>query len=231
MYNGIETSRHTSYKYFQTKKKVTLTFETDERTVAIDGYVESNDPTIFSQNESTQISILCTDPYFRSLEPNEIIFRDVDPFGGFEFPFSNESVTENLISMGEIKNDTIYNVIYKGDADTGMKIYIRAKDQVRGLEIWNTETKEHMAIDDTRLFQITGGYFDQDDIITICTVKGNKYATLQRGLKVYNILNALERGSDWIQLTPGENVIGYKAESGLDFLSFRIEYYTLYEGV
>lgn len=227
----IETARHRSYRYFPTKKKLTLIFETDERTVAIDGYVESNDPIVFSKDEYTQISVLCVSPYFRSLSPREIVFKTVNPENGFEFPFSNESLTEKLIIMGELKDDTIYNIVYNGDADTGMIITIQAKAQVRGIEIWNTVTREHMVIDDSRLFQITGGYFDEDDIITISTMKGNKYMTLQRGVKVYNILNAMQRGSDWIQLTPGDNIIGYTAASGIDFLSFKAEYYTLYEGV
>lgn len=197
----------------------------------IDGYVENNDPTIFSQDEYTQISIICTEPYFRSKTPVEVVFTGVEPNGGFEFPFENNSIDEKLIVMGELKDDKIYNVQYNGDADVGMIITIQAKESARGIEIYNTETREHMWIDDDKIFRATGGYIGADDIITICTVKGNKYATLQRGVKVYNILNAIGKDSDWIQLTQGTNVIGYTATNGLDFLAFKIEYYVLYEGV
>lgn len=227
----IEVARHRSYKYFPSKKKLTLQFETDERTIAIEGYVESNDPTIFSSQEYSQISIICTDPYFRAVAPSEVVFKTVIPEGGFEFPFSNESLDERLITMGELKDDTVYDVVYKGDVDTGMIITIQATAQVRGLEIWNTDTREHMALDDEKIFQITGGYIDADDIITISTIKGHKYATLQRGVKVYNILNAMAKDSDWIQLTQGDNIIGYTAVNGIDFLAFKIEFYMLYEGV
>lgn len=231
MSNGIEESRHRSYKYFPIKKKLTLEFETDERTVAIDGYVESNDPTIFTSEEYSTISILCTDPYFRSLYPTEIIFKSLDPSGGFEFPFENNSVTENLISFGEIKDDQIYDVHYEGDADVGMIITIQAYEPATGIEIYNTETRERMSIDDLRIFQITGSYITTDDVIKISTIKGNKYATLQRGSKVYNILNAIGKDSDWIQLTQGSNILGYTATAGIDFLTFKIEYDVLYEGV
>lgn len=231
MSNGIEEARHRSYKYFPTKKKLTLEFETDERVAVIDGYVESNDPTIFSSEEYTQISILCPNPYFRSKTPVEVVFTGVEPTGMFEFPFENDSLDEKLIVMGEIKEDKIYDVQYNGDADTGMLITMQAKGDVTKLNIYNTQTREKMSFDDAKIFQITGGYIQQGDIITVSTVKGEKYARLQRGVKVYNILNALARDSDWIQLTQGSNSIGYTAERGIDSLAFKIDYYVLYEGV
>lgn len=231
MPNGIEASRHRAYKYFLTKKPITLEFETDDRMVVIDGYVESNDPTIFSQDEFTQISIICTEPYFRSRIPVEQVFTGVEPTGAFEFPFENNSDEKKLISLGELKDDKVYNVQYNGDADTGMLITIQAKEQARGINIYNTETREHMEINDEQIFQATGNYIMADDIITISTVKGNKYARLQRGVTVYNILNAIEKGSDWIQLTQGSNILGYTATNGIDYLAFKIEYYVLYEGV
>ena len=58
----IETVRQKSYKYFPIKKELILTFETDNRSCYIAGYVESNEPVIFDENEYTQISIICPDP-------------------------------------------------------------------------------------------------------------------------------------------------------------------------
>lgn len=54
----IETVRQKSYKYFPIKKELILTFETDNRSCYIAGYVESNEPVIFDENEYTQISII-----------------------------------------------------------------------------------------------------------------------------------------------------------------------------
>lgn len=231
MPNGIEASRHRSYKYFPSKKKLTLEFETDERVVVIDGYVESNDPTIFSSEEYTQISIICTDPHFRSKTPVEQVFTGVEPVGAFEFPFENPSLDEKEIIMGELKEDKIYDIQYNGDVDTGMVITIQAKSAAMGINIYNTETREYIGLDDSKIQQVTGGYITEGDIITISTVKGDKYARLQRGVKVFNILNAIAKDSDWIQLTQGSNTIGYTATNGIDNLAFKIEYYILYEGV
>lgn len=88
-----------------------------------------------------------------------------------------------------------------------------------------------MKFNDSKINQVTGAMIRQGDVITISTVKNNKYARLQRGTKVYNILNCLERDSDWIQLTQGNNVIAYLATEGLDDIIFKITNYVLYEGV
>jgi phage-related protein len=67
---SIEDIRQKSYKYFPIKKNVDLLIETDNRIVKTTGYVESNEPNIFSSQEGAQISIICPDPYFYSTEKN-----------------------------------------------------------------------------------------------------------------------------------------------------------------
>ena len=52
----IEDSRQKTYKYFPVKKRIRLDFETDRRSVYTYGYVESNEPAIFSSQETVQIS-------------------------------------------------------------------------------------------------------------------------------------------------------------------------------
>lgn len=64
-YTGsIEEARHLTYKYFPVKSKVKIQVVTDERTVETEGYVESNEPDIFSEQTGCQISILCPSAYF-----------------------------------------------------------------------------------------------------------------------------------------------------------------------
>ena len=144
----IEDTRQDSYKYFPIKKRVTLLIETDNRICETYGYVESNEPDIFSSDETTQISIVCPDPYFYSAGPdgtNTTIFYGVEPL--FEFAFSNESSTESLIEFGEIKNETEQTVYYSGDAEIGVVITIHAIGNVRNITIYNTGTREVMRID------------------------------------------------------------------------------------
>lgn len=109
LHNSIEDSRHLTYKYFPKKKKVTLTFETDNRTLRISGYVESNEPDIFNKDETTQISIICTDPNFYDVDDMTYTFGSAN--GLFEFLFENNTVNDDeLTSIGGMISDE-YKVV------------------------------------------------------------------------------------------------------------------------
>lgn len=218
--NTIEEARHLSYKYFPLKKRVTLTFETDLRTADVEGYVESNDPVIFSKEESTDISIVCPDPYFYSSRINTTLFSGIEPL--FEFPFSNESVITPLLEMGAIQNYKEKVVVYDGDAETGVIITINAKDVASNIAIYNIGTRETMRIN----IEVIAG-----DTITINTNTRYKSITLLREGVTTNILNSMTRDSDWFKLTKGDNIFTYTAETGANNLNFTIENRILYEGV
>ena len=61
---SIEDLRQKSYKYFPLKKSVELTIETDNRYVKTTGYVESNEPNIFSSQEGSLIFFIWSFSYF-----------------------------------------------------------------------------------------------------------------------------------------------------------------------
>lgn len=230
--NSVEEVRQLSYKYFPIKKKLTLLIETDNRQAEIDGYVESNDPDIFSKNEGSDISIICPNPFFYSAGKNgknTTVFYGVEPM--FEFPFSNESLLECLLEMGAIQNQTEKVITYNGDAEIGVTITIHAVGEASKIAIYNTGTREIMRIDTDKLAAFTGSGIIAGDDIIICTVKGNKSISLQRGGKITNILNCLEKNADWFQLTKGDNIFAYTAESGSSNLQFKIENRIVYEGV
>lgn len=230
--DSIENARQLSYKYFPLKQKVTLRIETDNRTVSIDGYVESNEPNIFSEASDANISIICPFPFFCSMENGgyqTTVFSGIDP--KFEFPFSNESLDDNLLVMGEIQNLVENTVFYNGDIETGVNIYIHAIGSAGGITIYNLRTRETMSISATKLEEYTGsGIIASDDII-VCTEQGNKSAKLIRKGVTYNILNCIERNTDWFTLSKGDNLFAYTAEFGANNLQFRIENKVVYEGV
>lgn len=85
---NIEDSRHKVYRYFPIKKRVTLLFETDNRTSQIAGYVKSNEPDIFSDEEKCVVQVECLDPFFYSLGDTENSFSGVRPY--FEFEWEND---------------------------------------------------------------------------------------------------------------------------------------------
>jgi hypothetical protein len=229
---SIEDVRQKSYKYFPLKKNLDLLIETDNRIVKTIGYVESNEPNIFSSQEGTQISIICPDPHFYSAGPdgnNTTVFYGVESV--FEFPFSNESLTDSLITFGNIHLKTENVITYKGDTEIGVTIHIHAIGEAENITIYNTGTREIMRIDTTKLESLTGSGIVAGDDIIIKTQKGDKSITLIREGKTTNILNCLDKGTDWFTLAKGDNIFAFTAESGVTNLQFRIENKVIYEGV
>lgn len=229
---SIEDLRQKSYKYFPLKKSVELTIETDNRYVKTTGYVESNEPNIFSSQEGTQISIICPDPYFYSAgeDGNNVTnFYSIDPM--FEFPFSNESLDEPLLVFGEIQIKTEGVITYHGDSEIGVMIYIHAIGPATNINIYNTETREVMRINTEKISSLTGKGIVASDDIVINTAKGEKSITLIREGVSYNILNCLDKNTDWFTLAKGDNIFAFTADSGVTNLHFRVENKVIYEGV
>lgn len=264
---SIEDIRRKTYTYFPLKKKLTFTVETDSISMEIEGYVESNEPTIFSNTEGCQISIICPYPYFWSASNSVTTFSTME--AAFEFPFSNECVadlwdTSNILAdsdeelitdsydgyicddgyissssvssiatiiMGIIEYQSERLITYEGDAEVGVTITIHALGTVSDLTIYNLDTGESMIIDTDKLEDLTGSGIVHGDDIVICTVKGSKSATLIRDGESINILNCIDRSSDWFQLAMGDNIFAYTAETGNTNLQFSVENRVIYEGV
>lgn len=228
----VEEVRHLLYKMFPVKHATTLRFDTESRSCEISGYVESNAHVIFKEQVTIQVSVMCPYPYFHSVEgdgSNVTYFYGTEPM--FEFPFSNESLTDNLIEFGEIVNRKEDVIVYEGDEDTGIIIRIDAFGSAGSITIYNVLTRESMRLDNDKLQKMTGKGISQGDSIIISTVKNDKYIQLLRDGVYTNILNCLDRDSDWIGLSNGDNVFAYEADSGADNLQFRIEHDILYTGV
>lgn len=239
----IEAARQRTYKYFPTKRKVMLSIETDHRNARVIGYVESNEPNIFSDKEEANISIICPDPYFYSNEygksPNIITFSGLE--SKFEFPFENNSLSEKLIEFGIITPIAEKFILYDGDQETGVRMYINVTDSIdTNINIYQSKNSEnpndpeiqsHFLLDIAKFNALMDSNLVSGDSIVIDTTMGNKRITLKRGINEYNILNAVTRDSDWFQLAKGNNRFIYTAYGNESHMRFRIENYTIYEGV
>lgn len=225
----IEAVRQESYKYFPIKKRVTLLFKTDNRECEAYGYVESNEPDIFSEDERIQISVICDDPYFYDRYKNTTVFYGIEPI--FEFIFSNESLTEPLIIMSEIQTKNEQTVVYNGDAEIGLEIRIHALGPAKNIHIYKLSTRETFNIDTDRLAEITGSGIIFGDDILISTIKGDKSITLLRNGVYTNILNCVDKHADWFLLSKGDNIFAYTADEGLTNLQFQIINRSVFEGI
>lgn len=225
----VEIQRHKCYRYFPVKGHIKLKFETDTRTTFIDGYVETNDPVIFSSQEYVQISIICPDPYFYDYETINEAYYGVHNM--FEFPFENDSLTEPLLIMGEIRDNTRSVVLYEGEAETGFNITITARARVRHIRIQNLDTYGFMVIDTDRIKAITGVDFGNGDEIQISTFRGARSAQMLHLGIWYNVLGAIERDSEWFQLVTGENPFMFSCQEGERDMTMSFSYRNIYGGV
>ena len=227
----IEEARLASYKFFPIGHKVKFHIETDNRMAETEGYVESNEPDIFSKECGMQVSVLCESPWFLSVDENgrqQTNFSNVVAM--FEFPFQNlghDPVTE----FGRIINKKESTVYYDGDAETGCRIEIHAIGNVEMVTIYNVKTGDKMILDTNKLETLTGHKLISGDTIIINTVKGNKFINLIRDGVTINVLNILGKDAEWFQLVKGDNLFAYTAEYGEANIQFMVETQILFEGV
>ena len=232
---SIEDIRQKTYAYFPIKKKVHLTIVTDNHTSETDGYVESNEPDIFSQNEGCSISIICPDPFLYSQNDTATSFSGIE--SSFSFPFANDSkdelVSEPVLEMGVLQNRTEQLIVYDGNSEIGMSIHIHALGEATNITILNVLTGDKMILNTDRLKAIlkTETAIIAGDTIIINTVRSDKSITLLRDGITTNILNCLDRGSKWFTLTKGDNIFSYDAETGATNLQFYIMNKVAYDGV
>lgn len=226
--SSIEDVRLKSYKFFPNKKQLTIRVETDRRIAEITGYVEENKPDIFSETEGCQVSIICPDPYFYSVEEQETLFSGIEP--RFTFPFSNP-IGEDTLIMSEIVRYKEKTISYYGDEETGITIKIHAIGPIENITIYNANTNESMNINTDKIKALNGnGIVAKDDII-INTVRGHKSMQLVRNGVATNILSALGRGQKWLTLAIGENVFYHIVGRGEENMELTITNRVLYEGV
>lgn len=230
--NTIEEARLKSYRYFPIKGEVSIIVETDKRTALATGWVESNEPTMFAKEIQTTISIVCPDAFLLDASDDNIVSADFyGQEAGFEFPFSNESLTVPLIELGRIVAIPSKIINYPGDGEIGMVISIHVLGSATNVVIYNVRTNESMRIDTDRLSAMLGTGLVAGDHIVINTQKGKKGITLYRGSAQYNILNALDRNVNWLVLRKGANEFTYDTLTGDNNIQMKIEAAILYEGV
>lgn len=212
----IEDLRHKSYRYFPPKKQCKLCFRTDKREVYIEGVIESNEVAIFNKQEGSQISIMCAQPFFYTLDKELNQYNDF-AVPSFTFPFYHEvdDDSEKLL-MGTILSYKLTEVTYNGDVDTGLIFSIDFKSVINNnstIQITNGDTFIQNTISIAKLISLMSGFITGFNAISIgdsirfSTVKGNKYVNFVHDNKEYNVLGCVTSNGDWLYLIPGINRI------------------------
>ena len=218
--NGdAEANRLRLYRYFVTKEKCRFYYKHDSLDVFIDGFVDTFECNLFSKSEFAQISIVCLNPYFQSLQ--EILADASQVFAQFEFPFSinlNEPVVISDLMSGEAVR------VNNPNGEQGAEIDIIFNQNASKIVLDNTLTGDVMTLNYS---------FLTDDALVIRTYKGEKSITLIRNNTRTNLLSALAAGSRFIQLGLGYNSIVYTVDNStvIGALTVIVRFNPLHRGV
>ena len=211
----VEKNRIRLYNYFQTKQLCTLYFSNDTRDVCISGYVETFECDLFTLGQTAQISIICPNPYFKSV--SEIVNSGSAVTAAFEFP------TEfNGVEFSTETTNTIFNIPNNGDIVTGMDISINFTGNVSTPVIRNALTGEYFRLNRD---------FVAGDKVTINTRNGEKSVILTRFGVDFNIINSLDAAASWLQLRRGNNMLYFGANSGTENMQITFTHTDLFVGV
>ena len=246
-YRPIEQVRQEFYHYYVVKKPVTLVFETDLHKYVIEGYVESNEPEIFSDMEGAQVSIICPNPYFHladdGLNENGNMSESVFNQGGsFFFEWSNPRY-KRTIQFGnpeDIIREKTVTIYYSGDVDTGVIFHVSVIGSFNAnyidFDYYGSDGSQRITTVrfNDMAFRAAGYGLRVGDELIISTVPGNKYAKVKRGGTTINAFAYVDLLPDWLMLQKGDNIIHIEVNSLVDNMPnvyITMEYPILYAGV
>ena len=179
----MATLRHILYRYLMPTAWTKLRFFSQEIPVVdIEGYVESFEPNMFSQDPQVQVSVLCHKPDF--IEADATIFEGVVDDGTLELEFDYGGTIETGF---ELRVDrTVDNPSYTGN----LLIVLISELEPQLFEI------NPVTIDTAKYFKLS----------TVRNAKRAQSVAYADG-DLTNLLAAMTGGSVWPQIKPGENVL------------------------
>jgi len=198
----------------------TLTYQYGDFVRIIDCKVD-NAP-IFVKNaifQSYTIQLICLDPFWREIAESR---ADIASWIG-SLEFELEIPEETGMELGYREPSLIVNVYNAGDVKTGMRIDFRATGTVTDPKILNVDTGEYIKFNNLTLLA--------GDVLTASTHYGKKEVTIARDGVVNDGFRYLDVDSTYIQLSLGDNLFRYEAESNAESLEVSIYHNNKYLGV
>lgn len=213
----IERNRINLYKYFKIKGQTKIYFKHESRDIYIEGVVESFETDLFDKKQAAQISLLCPDPFFKSVRDLVATFTSLTAEFYFEF-----AIEETGIPFSTVETAPTKIVSNDGDVETGLIIVLTASGEVVNPTVYNVDTREFLGVEIT---------MKEADVIEINTNNGQKSITLTRRGVTTNIINMRKHGSTWLKLPAGDSSFTFDAFQQVDNLSCELHYDYKYLGV
>lgn len=203
----VQTAINYFTSYVKSKQFVTLEeINDDERDIVIKGVATIPPYTRMLQACEINLTVYCGQPYWE--DAVQIVNTLSMYLDLLYFPVEGQYFTEYGRPFGAIDTEVTKTFTNESDTSVGMLIDIVALGSIVnpriGCESGN-QVGWYLQLNLT---------LNQNDIVEINTVRGNKYITIN-GSTTYNgqpILNYLEfNGNDWLQLETGDNTFNATA--------------------
>lgn len=215
-----EENRNNLYIYFRSKKAVKIAYKNGIRDVFAKGIVKDIDVQFFAKKQIAQITIDCMDPYFLKKEDSSGDISATQQL--FEFPFA----IEEPIPFSEISTTEPIEVVNEGNDPTGVIITI-------------TPISSRSIYGPINVKNITNGLtfkinliLHQGESLIIDSIKGEKSVKKIDGSTETNVINEMNRTSEWIELIPGINrLLITEGTTGIPQINASISFTPKYQGV
>ena len=211
-----EKPKQQLYSLFPITKEIELQYISDFGTKKINGVVQKVEVSPNVYPLVAQISILCTDPFFKSIDMNIQAMSTIKPL--FKFPFT----FNGPFKFGERSSSVIDNFVNDSAIDVYPIIEFSAISALTNPSIMNIDTYEKMKIN----IEMNAG-----DKVIIDTRIGEKTITKVSNNMKTNIFNCMDNDFTFFKLYSGDNYIKYDADTNAEGLQIAIKWESLYGGV
>lgn len=201
------TLRKNLESYFSTGQDLTLIFESDERPpVVISGYVESNDPNIFSKDPENVVSIICPQPDFVTVDP---------------FVVTGDTTTYPV------------TIDYHGTVEAGLLLEITGTDAGSPTLVHVDLTPDGITpvipFDVQTFTEVTGPILDGTKDFSMSSIPRQKYVKniAHADSAETDIIGWITPGSIWPKFQPGNNIANIYTNHTSPF-DWRLTYYERY---
>lgn len=197
--HDVEKTKREILSIIKLKQKAKIKWTQEERTVEIEGIVESVDMPRWNNAVVLQITMHCGQPFWENID---FIYSQISE--AFELHYFTDYYNDMLyfpeegIPFGEYNTTRTKDIYNSGDVSVGLQIEIVALDTVTNPIIYNESGKFFgcgYGTGNKKVVMQTG------DIIIIDTRKNQKSVTLNGS----SILQKVKPSSTWFQLEAGEN--------------------------
>lgn len=214
----IERNRNDLYEWIDTEQYIKVYYQNGVKNVYCEGHIEDCEVELFTDNEVINLAILCENPYWMDLQA---IATDISTLlREFTLPFA---ISASGIPFSTIREENT-TAVYNSGAETGVKIVIKCKGEVKNLLLFNAD-------DTSQTFKINYT-FPMNWTIEINTDGSPKTC---KGISpegnVVNLLRYVGNNPTWFILKKGMNSFGYTADAGTSNAEVSITYANKYLGV